>query len=150
MRAKTSPVGGKICPRRQLLPAVRGAFEQGKPLFYWVFHHGTALAEKLAEKSRARWSSAMLLALGAASSAIDALLGLTSSKQAQPAASNGQNAANLFAFQADATTSTGSTAGSTSGGGSQIAPETMSALLAAQGQAAQGTTSRENALKHLF
>ena len=42
----------------------------------------------------------MLLALSAASSAIDALLGLTSPKQAKPAGSNGQSQANLFAFQA--------------------------------------------------
>jgi len=95
----------------------------------------------------------MLLALGAASSAIDSLLGLTSSKQAQPG-SGGQNQPNLFAFQADATTSTGSTAASTSGGCSSISPETMSALLAAQSQASQGATvapkSREDALKDLF
>jgi Ca2+-binding EF-hand superfamily protein len=97
----------------------------------------------------------MLLALGAASSAIDALLGLTSPKQAKPAGSNGQSQANLFAFQADATSSTGSTAGSTAGGRAQISPETMSALLAAQGQASQGATttapaSRADALKNLF
>jgi Ca2+-binding EF-hand superfamily protein len=96
----------------------------------------------------------MLPALGAASSAIDQLLGLTSSKQAQPAGSGGQNQPNLFAFQADATTSTGSTAASTSGGCSPISPETMSALLAAQSQASQGATvaptSREDALKDLF
>jgi Ca2+-binding EF-hand superfamily protein len=96
----------------------------------------------------------MLLALGAASSAIDSLLGLTSSKQAQRAGSGGQNQPNLFAFQADATTSTGSTAASTSGGCSPISPETMSALLAAQSQASQGATvaptSREDALKDLF
>ncbi len=76
-----------------------------------------------------------------------------SPKQAQPAGSNGQNQANLFAFQADATTSTGSTAASTSGGGSSISPETMSALLAAQSQASGATvapTSRKDALKDLF
>jgi Ca2+-binding EF-hand superfamily protein len=96
----------------------------------------------------------MLLALGAASSAIDSLLGLTSSKQAQTAGSGGQSQPNLFAFQADATTSTGSTAASTSGGGSPISPETMSALLAAQSQVSQGPTvaptSRKDALKDLF
>ena len=100
----------------------------------------------------------MLLALSAASSAIDALLGLTSPKQAKPAGSNGQSQANLFAFQADATSSKGSTAGSTAGGRSQISPETMSALLAAQSQASQSQgsqgattpTSRADALKDLF
>lgn len=96
----------------------------------------------------------MLLALGAASSAIDQLFGLTSSKQAQPAGSGGQNQPNLFAFQADAPTSTGSTAASASGGGSAISPGTMRALLAAQSQASQGANmaskSREDALKDLF
>ena len=83
----------------------------------------------------------MLLALSAASSAIDALLGLTSAKQAKPPGSNGQSQANLFAFQADATSSKGSTAGSTAGGRSQVSPETMSALLAAQSQASQSQGS---------
>jgi hypothetical protein len=96
----------------------------------------------------------MLLALGAASSAIDQLLGLVSSKQTQGTGSGGQNQPNLFAFQADATASTGSTAASASGGCSSISPETMSALLAAQSQASQGATvapkSREDALKDLF
>src|SRR4051794_4745511 len=151
MRAKTSPVGGKICPSRQLLPAASGASEQGQPLFHWVFHHGTALAEKFSRSHALAGVTLMLLALGAASSAIDALVGLASSKQAQPAGSNGQAQPNLFAFRADAPTSTASTAGSASGGGSQISAETMSALLAAQGQGAQeAPTSRANALKHLF
>ena len=76
----------------------------------------------------------MLLAFGAASSAIDSLLGLVSPKQTQSAGS-GQDQPNLFAFQADAaTTSTGGSATPTAGGGAQIAPETMSALLAAQSQ----------------
>src|SRR4051812_47344061 len=151
MRAKTSPVGGKICPSRQLLPAASGASEQGQPLFHWVFQHGTALAEKFSRSHALAGVTLMLLALGAASSAIDALVGLASSKQAQAAGSNGQAQPNLFAFRADAPTSTASTAGSASGGGSQISAETMSALLAAQGQGAQeAPTSRANALKHLF
>jgi hypothetical protein len=45
MRAKTSPVGGRNCPLRQTLPGTSEASKQGKPLFYWVFHHGTAIAE---------------------------------------------------------------------------------------------------------
>jgi EF-hand domain pair len=95
----------------------------------------------------------MLLAFGAAASAIDSLFGLVSSKQTSPAGS-GQDQANLFAFQADASTpqSTSTTPGS-GGGGAQISPETMSALLAAQGQASSvnvSPTSRHDALKDLF
>src|SRR5262245_34151530 len=94
----------------------------------------------------------MLLAFGAASSAIDSLLGLVSPKQTQSAGS-GQDQPNLFAFQADAATnSQGTCAGLAAGGGAHISPETMSALLAAQSQS--GTTfqptSREDALKDLF
>ena len=94
----------------------------------------------------------MMLALGAASSAIDSLFGLISSKQTQ-AAGLGQDQPNLFAFQADAaTSSSGTSAGPAAGGVAQIAPETMSALLAAQSQS--GTDfkpmSREDALKDLF
>ena len=93
----------------------------------------------------------MLLALGAASSAIDALKALTSSKPPSPA---NQDAANLFAFSADASASAGSSSGPGSGGAS-ISPETMSALLAAQSQSSTGTTtatptSRSDALKDLF
>jgi len=91
----------------------------------------------------------MLLALGAASSAIDALKALTSSKPPSPA---NQDAANLFAFSADASASAGSNSGPGSGGAS-ISPETMSALLAAQsqsGSAAPAPMSRSDALKDLF
>src|SRR5215468_1468943 len=95
----------------------------------------------------------MLLAFGAAASAIDGLFGLASTKQT-PSAGSGQDQPNLFAFQADATAnSVGATAPPPApGGGAQIAPETMSALLAAQSQS--GTAfqpmSREDALKDLF
>lgn len=94
----------------------------------------------------------MILAFGAATSAIDSLLGLVSPKQTQSAGS-GQEQPNLFAFQADAATNpAGGSAGPAAGGGANIAPETMSALLAAQSQS--GTElrpmSREDALKDLF
>ena len=93
-----------------------------------------------------------MLALGAASSAIDSLFGLISPKQTQ-ATNSGQDQPNLFAFRADAATnSAGTSAPPAAGGGAQIAPETMSALLAAQSQS--GSTfqpmSREDALKDLF
>ncbi|MBI5323516.1 EF-hand domain-containing protein [Bradyrhizobium sp.] len=93
----------------------------------------------------------MMLALGAAASVIDGLFGLASAKQT-PSAGSGQDQANLFAFQADAATSSGPYAGPAAGGGAHISPETMSALLAAQSQS--GSTfqpmSRADALKDLF
>ncbi len=61
--------------------------------------------------------------------------------------------ANLFAFSADASASSGTSSGSGGGKSSPIAPETMSALLAAQGQSGSGasaSTSRTDALKDLF
>jgi hypothetical protein len=121
------------------------------------FSAGTPLAEFLARGYVPRLAAmvgvlVMMLALGAASSAIDSLFGLISSKQTH-AANSGQDQPNLFAFQADAATgSTGTSASPAAGGGAQIAPETMSALLAAQSQS--GTDfkpmSREDALKDLF
>jgi hypothetical protein len=94
----------------------------------------------------------MMLAFGAAASAIGSLFGLIQTKPPQSAGS-GQDQPNLFAFQADAATnSAGAGAHPAFGGGAQIAPETMSALLAAQSQS--GTAfqpmSREDALKDLF
>ena len=42
-----SPVGGKICRDRHLLPVLSGRTERGKARFYWVFRCGTALAEPI-------------------------------------------------------------------------------------------------------
>ena len=80
----------------------------------------------------------MFPVLGAASSAIDALKALTSTK---PAIRRQQDGPNLFAFSADASASTGATSGSGGGKTSPIAPETMSALLAAQGQSRPGASA---------
>ena len=93
----------------------------------------------------------MMLAFGAAASAIESLFGHFSPQQAQSATA-GQDPANLFAFQADAPTSSGSSAGPAAGGGAQISPQTMSALLAAQSQSGTAfqPASREDALKDLF
>jgi Ca2+-binding EF-hand superfamily protein len=93
----------------------------------------------------------MLLALGAASSAIDVLKSLTSSKSSS-AQSKAGSPAGLFDSFSSSPASTGSNGG---GGGAQIAPETMSALLAAQSQPSTGTsastpTSRSESLKNLF
>ncbi|HEY9451216.1 MAG TPA: EF-hand domain-containing protein [Bradyrhizobium sp.] len=97
----------------------------------------------------------MFLALGAASSAIDALKALTSSKSSA-ANSTGvsQNAKSPFdLLSSNAQTSVGSSSGS-GGGGAQISPETMSALLDAQSQSSSGATtasrSRSSALKDLL
>jgi hypothetical protein len=88
-------------------------------------------------------SSAMLFALGAASSALDAIQSLTS-----PASSSSQSTgfsqatADMFGLAPGASTSGNSTLPSGTTGFSQISPATMSALLAAQGQSStQSTTS---------
>jgi hypothetical protein len=103
------------------------------------------------------WSSTMFFALGAASSAIDALKALTSSKSSSQTTGVKQNQSseNPFAFlSASASASLG--AGASSGGSnlSPISPETMSALLDAQSQSSGGSSaaskSRHAALKDLF
>jgi len=98
----------------------------------------------------------MLLALGAVSSALDALQSLSSSKSSS-AQSTGlnQGSTNPFDFSANASAAPGSIPASRSGGASQISPATMGALLAAQSQSSMGSatsalTSRSDALKHLF
>lgn len=97
----------------------------------------------------------MFLALGAASSAIDAIKALTSSKSSAQTTGVSQNSTSPFdLLSAGSKASAGSNAGS-GGGGSQISPETMSALLDAQSQSSAGSTtsaskSRSSALKDLF
>ena len=99
----------------------------------------------------------MLLALGAASSALDLVNSLTSSKSSS-AKSTGvkQGPSNPFDVSGGSTTtSASSTPSSGSSGFSQISPATMSALLAAQSQSSAGattsaSTSRSDALKNLF
>jgi EF-hand domain pair len=97
----------------------------------------------------------MFLALGAASAAIDALKALTSSKSSAPSTGVSQNAKSPFDLLSPSSTpSVGSNAGF-GGGGSQISPETMSALLDAQSQSSTGSAttaskSRSSALKDLL
>ena len=97
----------------------------------------------------------MLFALGAASSAIDALKALTSSKSSSaPSTGLSQGVANPFDLSSGSSASAASSSGC-GGGCSQISPQTMSALLDAQGQsstgsAASATKSRSDALKDLF
>lgn len=95
----------------------------------------------------------MLFALGVASSAIDALTALTSSKSSAPSTGLSQGAANHFELSAGSSASACSH--SCSGGScSQISPETLSALLDAQSQSSAGSTlatrGRSAALKDLF
>src|SRR5450759_3051404 len=97
----------------------------------------------------------MLLALGAASSALDALQSLTSSKSSSPQATGfNQGSTNPFDF-ASSSAPGSSTPAFGSSGFSQISPATMSALLAAQSQSSTPSTtpaptSRSAALKDLF
>jgi hypothetical protein len=98
----------------------------------------------------------MFFALGAASSAIDALKALTSSKSSTQTTGVTQNTAGPFQLLSpNAPGSVGPGSGS-SGSLAQISPETMGALLDAQCQAASAgskgseSTSRSAALKNLF
>ena len=104
----------------------------------------------------------MLLALGAASAAIDALQALTSSKTSSPQTTGfSQNAANPFDLSGGAAPSQNPAAATGGSGFTQISPATMSALLAAQDQSAtagstsapsstSAPTSRSAALQDLF
>ena len=98
----------------------------------------------------------MLLALGAASSALDAIRALTSSNSSSAQASGFSEAAtDPFSTSGAAPASGSSTPASGTTGFSQISPTTMSALLAAQGQSAAGAptsapTSPSGALQDLF
>jgi Ca2+-binding EF-hand superfamily protein len=94
----------------------------------------------------------MLLALGVASSAIDALQSLTSPKPSSALAGGfSQDAANLFDL-GNSAASAGSTAAAGGSGFSQISPATMSALISAQGQSSAGSTAETpvQALQDLF
>lgn len=95
----------------------------------------------------------MLHALSAATSALDLLKSLTAAKS--QSAGNKQEPKSPFDLSGSTETSASSPAKSNAGGSFQIAPGTMSALLAAQGQATTGSspsssTSRSDALKDLF
>jgi hypothetical protein len=94
----------------------------------------------------------MLFALGAVSSAIDAFQSLTSSTSSPVKTGVSQSTTASFDPAGTATASTSPGVSSGSGGGNCIAPATMSALLAAQGQSldAPTTTSVSSALQDLF
>jgi hypothetical protein len=98
---------------------------------------------------------AMLLALGAASSMLDALQSLTASKSSSPQTTGfGQTVSSPFDVTSSAPQA-GSTPVTGAPGWSPISPATMSALLAAQSQSSAATTtsaptSPSDALKDLF
>ena len=100
----------------------------------------------------------MLFALGAASSAIDTLKRLISSKSSSTQ-STGLTQNTVSPFDTSASTATATSAGPSTplagSGASRIAPETLSALFAAQSQSSTGSTtsasaSPSDALKDLF
>jgi len=90
----------------------------------------------------------MLPALGAVSSVQDALQSLTSQKSS----STGQSHANPFDISGGATASAGAASPQPVSGFSPISPQTMSALIAAQGQTGANTapTGSSDALQDLF
>src|ERR1700710_2115104 len=168
MRRQSSPVGGKICRRRAPIADSAGALKPRKARFYWVFRHGTDLAElirrTLVRVMRRCRSSVMLPALTAASAAIDALKSLTSSKSSKSssATSTGftQAAANPFDQSGTTQAPTGASTGTGGTGFTQISPQTMSALIDARSQSSTASTTSasttaaptdaSSALKDLF
>ncbi|TMJ47955.1 MAG: EF-hand domain-containing protein [Alphaproteobacteria bacterium] len=96
----------------------------------------------------------MLLALGAVSSALDALQSLTASKSSSaPSTGLGQTAAAPFDLTGSTAAAGSSAQGFGSGGCSQISPETMSALIAAQSQSGptpSASSDPSSALQDLF
>lgn len=98
----------------------------------------------------------MVFVLGAVSSALDALKSLTSSKSSSPQASGfSPDSTNPFDLSGSASPSVSSAPTSGASGFSQLAPTTLSALLAAQSQSSAGTTTPAStgpsaALKDLF
>ncbi|MBR0957546.1 EF-hand domain-containing protein [Bradyrhizobium japonicum] len=105
----------------------------------------------------------MLFALGAVSSALDAIQSLTNSKSSSATHKTGSSQSaptNPFAIDSGSSTTGGATSSVNAGRYPQISPETMNALFAAQSQSADGAASssstsstskgREAALKDLF
>jgi Ca2+-binding EF-hand superfamily protein len=92
----------------------------------------------------------MLLALGALSSAFDALQSLTSKKSSSAQATTGFSQTATTPFDTGAASPASASAGSAQGGG--LSPATMSALLAVQGQSSSSSapTGPSDALKDLF
>jgi hypothetical protein len=122
---------GKFCRRRHLLPGETGFLEIGNSSFYSLFHHGTGFA--LQSRAPAICGSrfkvfAMLLALGAVSTALDAIKSLSASK---PASSQPVGFAPAGAQWSDGAATP---AASGYSGAPQISADNFNTLLAAQSQ----------------
>ena len=102
----------------------------------------------------------MLFALGAASSALEAIQSLTTAKSSStPTTGFGQGSSNPFDLSGSTAASTSQAPVTGGNGFTQISPQTMSALLAAQGQSSttstastttSASTSQSGALQDLF
>jgi hypothetical protein len=160
MRAGPGIEGGKFCRNGINCRGYWTGRDTKNPYFIGVLAMARRLLIHRGGRSKPRHAAyvgvlAMLLALGAASSALDALKSLTSSITSA-SQSTGQDSANPFDLSSSASASTGTVPSSGPGGCcSQISPATMSALLAAQSQSSTGTTgaastSPSGALKDLF
>lgn len=92
----------------------------------------------------------MLLALGAAASVLDAVQSLTCCKSSS--AASGQQVASGFDFKGSAPGTSGAASSPHAGGSSAISPQTLSALIAAQGQAGANAapSNPSDALQDLF
>jgi Ca2+-binding EF-hand superfamily protein len=154
-------IGRKFLPLAASIAGVMDPGECKNPIFHWLFQHGTGLADVRAVKLRPQHrgicrSSAMLLALGAVSSALDALQSLTApNAKSAPTTGFSQNASNPFDLSGSTPASLSPTPASGASGVSQLSPSTMSTLLAAQGQSSTTTTasaptSQDAALNDLF
>src|SRR5215831_1156707 len=154
--AENSAGCGRSCP-------VRSAVRMRPAVVPSVFFRGTALAEAIVEYQAALLRHLfgvplMLFALGAASSVLDALQSLATTKSSSPQSatfSQGvtQGATSPFDFLGTNGTTAGSASGPSAPGWSRISPETMSALIAAQSQSGSATassTSPSDALQDLF
>ena len=155
---KILPQRGSYCRDR----GVPGRREESPILLGFSRWHGACSScrhELCRPRQRHCRSSAMLFALGAASSASDALQSLTSSKssssQSTGVTRKPPQTRSISLSSSSATESAASSTGCGSGC-SQISPETMSALLAAQSQSSTGIdrlrrpTEPLGALKELF
>jgi EF-hand domain pair len=158
MRAGQRVEGGKFCRNGINCRGYRTILDTKTPCFIGF----SAMARRLLIDRRGKFGPrvaafvgvlSMLLALGAASSALDALKSLTASISSA-SQSTGQDS-NPFDISSSASAPASPAPAAAPGGCSQIAPATMSALLAAQSQSSTGTTnsasaSPSDALKDLF
>jgi len=165
------PVGGNFCRRRHELPMFPHPTKYADADFIEFFALArrllTSTARTLAAARRIGWSCAMLFALGAVSSALDAIQSLTSSKSSSTQQTGSSQGATTNPFAIDSGNSSpisGAAPSVNAGYYPQISPETMNALFAAQSQSASSTasspsstssnatssTSRDDALKDLF